>query len=159
MQIICCLQSFTIRCSGCRELESVSANQKWGRSSLYTEQHEKHTLDFEYFLSANFLWNPQQQLNRSKWTNQKQVWPVPIDDTFAWITLTCAENHEYFIGTKFHKHSPKGSMEKAEYILFMCLPFITCMNAYFFKWIPNWAKFLKILRNSRSLLDYKFWFI
>ena len=47
--------------SGCRESESVSANQKPGRSSLYTEQHEKHTHDFkhaEYFLSANFLWNP-----------------------------------------------------------------------------------------------------
>ena len=44
--------------SGCRESESVSANQKPGRSSLYTEQHEKHTHDFkhvEYFLSANFL--------------------------------------------------------------------------------------------------------
>ena len=39
-----------------------------------------------------------------------------IDDTLARITLTCAENHEYLIGTKFHKHSPKGSMEKAEYI-------------------------------------------
>ena len=26
-----------------------------------------------------------------------------IDDTFARITLTCAANHEYFIGTKFHE--------------------------------------------------------
>ena len=26
----------------------VVANQKPGRSSLYTEQHEKHTLDFEH---------------------------------------------------------------------------------------------------------------
>ena len=44
--------------SGCRESESVSANQKPGRSSLYTEQHEKHTHDFKhvgYFLSANIL--------------------------------------------------------------------------------------------------------
>ena len=57
-----------------------------------------------------------------------------IDDTFARITLTCAENDEYFIGTKFHKHSPKGSMEKAEYIFFDI--FITCMNTYFSNEFP-----------------------
>ena len=48
-------KSLAIRCSGCWELESVSANQKPVRSSLYTEQHEKQTIDFEYFLSANFF--------------------------------------------------------------------------------------------------------
>ena len=42
-------KSLASRCSGSWELESVSANQKPVRSSLYTEQHEKHTIDFEYF--------------------------------------------------------------------------------------------------------------
>ena len=51
-------KSLAVRCSGCWELESVSANQKPVWSSLYTEQHETHTIDFEYFLSANFLWSP-----------------------------------------------------------------------------------------------------
>ena len=37
-------KSLAIRCSGCGELESVSANQKPVRSSLYTEQHEKYTI-------------------------------------------------------------------------------------------------------------------
>ena len=65
--------------SGCRESESVSVNQKPGRSSLYTEQHEKHTHDFNQacrvFSFCKFSLKSKQQLNRSKWTNEKQVWP------------------------------------------------------------------------------------
>ena len=58
------------------------------------------------------------------------------------------------MGTKFHKHLPKCSMEKAEYFFFDI--FITCMDTwYFLNEFPIGPKFLKILRNSRSLLKYK----
>ena len=63
--------------------------------------------------------------------NQSETSVTTIDDTFARITLTCAENHEYFIGTKFRKHSPKGSMEKAEYIFFDVFAFYN-MYEYMF---------------------------
>ena len=137
--------------SGCRESESVSANQRPGRSSLYTEQHDfKHV---EYFLSANFLWNPS-----SSWIEVSEPMRNKCDHHW-WhirpnninVKTTSTSSVQNFINIR-----PKVSWKRLN------IYFLYIYNVYeyiFFKWIPNWAKFLKILRNSRSLLQYKFWFI